>query len=351
MKRSTMTFSPQCVATAVGSFPHKDPEAVCDIILRTIPEIPIWPQLPNVDFREQMEIQCCEGMPCVVLDEDNQKMFFDTSGDFTWDLEKFYENVVSEKLDYFKISPDFSRGIYQMEKKLTQIDRSSIKYLKHQVTGPVTFGLGRVDENKRSIYYNEIFRDIVVKAIVMKTRWLLNKFKPFGFKQICFIDEPIFSAFGSSTYVSVQRSDVVQYLREVIDTVHEEGVIAGSHCCGNTEWTILIDAGVDVISFDAYNYGDTIGYYADRVNDFLKNGGVLAWGIVPTSEKISDENPESLIKKLEQLIENLAGKGIDKNLIWEQCLLTPSCGTGSRSIELSDKTFHQLSEVSRLLRR
>lgn len=344
-------FDPKCMATAIGSFPHTDPETACDIILRSMPEIPIWPQLPNTDFREQMEIQYSEGMPCAVVDEAGRRIYFDTGGDITGDLERFYENFLSGNLDYFKISPAFSRGIYHMEEKLSTIDRSSIRYLKSQVTGPVTFGLNRVDENKRSIYYNDIFRDVVVKCIVMKARWLLDRFRPFGFEQICFVDEPIFSAFGSSTYLSVQRSDVVRCLGEVIDAIHEEGAVAGSHCCGNTEWTILIDAGVDIINFDAYEYGETIGYYPDEVNEFLNGGGVLAWGIIPTSEKINDETPESIVKRLERLIGNLAGKGIDKNVLWDRCLITPSCGTGSRSVELSDKTFHRLSEVSRLLRR
>jgi methionine synthase II (cobalamin-independent) len=339
------------MATAIGSFPYTDPQTACDIILRSVPDIPLWPQLPNTDFREQMEIQYCEGMPRVVLDEAARKMYFDTSGDITGDLEKFYENIFAENLDYFAISPAFSRGLYRMEDILRSYDRSSIKYFKTQVTGPVTFGLNRVDENKRAIYYNDIFRDIVVKCIVMKARWALNRFKHFGFDQICFIDEPIFSAFGSSTYVSVQRSDVVQYLGEVVGAVHEQRAIAGSHCCGNTEWTILIDAGVDIISFDAYEYGETIGYYPEQIGEFLRGGGVLAWGIVPTSEKINEETPDSIVRKLEQLIEGLAGKGIDKNLIWEQCLITPSCGTGSRSVELAGNTFNQLSEVSRILRR
>ncbi len=339
------------MVTAIGSFPHRDPDEACDIILRSVPEIPVWPQLPNTDFREQMEIQYSEGMPCAVVDEAGRKMYFDTSGDITGALEEFYENVLAGNLEYFRISPAFSRGIYRMEEKLSGVDRSSIRYFKNQVTGPITFGLNRVDENKRSIYYNEIFRDVVVKCIAMKARWLLVRFKDFGIPQICFVDEPIFSAFGSSTYVSVQRPDVVQYLREVVDAIHEEGALAGSHCCGNTEWTILIDAGIDIISFDAYEYGETIGYYPEKVSKFLTNGGVLAWGIVPTSEKINDETPESIVRKLEGLIGNLARKGLDEDLIWDKCLITPSCGTGSRSVELAEKTFRRLSEVGGLLRR
>lgn len=345
-----MNFNPQGTVTAIGSFPHKDPKSACDLILKTLPEIPIWPQLPCTDFREQMEIQYSEGLPCVVMDEAKQSIYFDTSSDSTIELEKFYENIFSENLDYFKISPEFGRGIYQMEKALSGSDLSQIKYLKSQVVGPVTFGLSRFDENKRSIFYNDIFRDVIVKGITMKSRWLINRFKPFGCDQIMFIDEPIFAAFGSSTYVSVQRSDVVNSLKEVVCAIHNQGVSVGSHCCGNTDWTILMDAGVDIISFDAYDYGDTISYYPDRVKDFLENGGILAWGIVPTSEKIREETPESLAKKLDQKMQNLSNKGIDKNLIWNKCLITPSCGTGSLSVELADKILNQLYELSKFYR-
>ncbi|MEW5900654.1 MAG: hypothetical protein AB1715_04235, partial [Acidobacteriota bacterium] len=129
-----------------------------------------------------------------------------------------------------------------------------------------------------------------------------------------------------------------------------ENGLAGIHCCGNTEWTILIDAGADVISFDAYDYGETIAYYADRMKAFFEQGGVLAWGIVPTSAAIADETPDSLSRKLAALVSVLAGKGIAESLIWESSLVTPSCGTGSLSEELSERVFATLHEVSRKLR-
>ncbi|MBN2320784.1 MAG: hypothetical protein JXR49_17020 [Acidobacteria bacterium] len=346
-----MRFSPQGLATAIGSFPHREPEAACELILKHIPEIPIWPQLPNADFREQMEIQYSEGMPCVVVDEEKERIYFETGGDPTGELEKFYENVVEENLDYFRISPEYSRGLYHMEEKLSSMDLSSVQFLKCHVTGPLTFGLSKTDENKRSIYYNEIFRDVVVKGIALKARWLLQKFHPLGCRQICFVDEPIFSAFGSSTYVSLQRSDVVDCLGEVVEAIHKEGALAGAHCCGNTEWTILIDAGVDIMSFDAFGYGETIGYYADRIKDFLGNGGVLACGMVPTSEMIREQTPDSLVQKLDAFVKNLVSKGIDENLIVQQCLLTPSCGTGSLTVALAEEIFQKLSDVSRLIRK
>jgi hypothetical protein len=143
---------------------------------------------------------------------------------------------------------------------------------------------------------------------------------------------------------------VVEHLNAVINAIHKEKAIAGIHCCGNTEWTILIDAGVDVISFDAYDYAETIAYYSGQIKSFLENGGVLAWGIVPTSDKVNAESAESLVKKLDSSIGNLASKGIGESLIWEKCLLTPSCGTGSLPIDLSEKIFEQLSRVSQIIR-
>ena len=345
-----MSLKPQCLATGIGSFPHKDVAEACDLIMETIPEIPIWPQLPNTNFREQMETQYSEAFPNVVIDDSKEKMYFDTSKETTTELEKFYENYMEENLDHFKISAEFSRGIYEMEKRVIRDKPESIQFFKSQVTGPVTFGLATVDENKRALYYNEVYRDVVIKGITMKATWLLDKFKPLGYSQICFVDEPILTGFGSSTYVSVQREDVVHDLNEVVEAVHAADALVGTHCCGNTEWPILIDAGVDIISFDAFEFGDTIAYYPEQTKKFLENSGVLAWGIVPTSEKIAGETADSLITKLKERITHLANKGIDQNLIWEQCLLTPSCGTGSLSVELSEKIFYTLSEVSRLLR-
>ncbi|MBU1693269.1 MAG: hypothetical protein KJ726_03750 [Verrucomicrobia bacterium] len=342
-----MDFNASLAATAVGSFPHRDPDAACDLVLENFPEIPVWPQLPLTSPNEQMEIQFSEGIPCTVIERDKGRMFIDTSGDPSAALEKFYEQVLADNLDYFAVSEDFSRGIYALERRLARIDRSGLKYIKMQVIGPVSFGLTIVDENKRAIYYNELFRDVAVKALALKARWQLRKFKPLCEKRICFIDEPILSAFGSSTYVSVHRGDVVRYLQELVAAIHQEGGWAGIHCCGNTEWTIPIDAGVDIINFDAHGYGDSILLYAEQIGRFLKGGGVLAWGIVPTSEKVFEETTESLVARFDALVNDLAARGkIDRELILSNALITASCGTGSRPLEQAERITRETRRVS-----
>ena len=251
--------------------------------------------------------------------------------------------------DSMAITPEFSKGIYAMEKRLLSLGRK-LPFVKVQTTGPCSFALTIVDENKRAIYYNEEFRDVVIKALAMKCRWQIQKFQPFAEQVICFVDEPILSAFGSSTYVSVKRDDVVSHLCEMVAAVHADGAIAGVHCCGNTEWSILADAGVEIINFDAYGYGETIAMYPDAIRKHLQRGGMLAFGIIPTASVIREESVESLEDRLERLIDQLASKGIDRQLIVEQTLLTPSCGTGLLEPKDALRVFDLLDLLSKTMR-
>ena len=352
-----MTIQPKFLATAIGSMPFDNADYAVGVSLKNLPEVPIWPQLPKFGMNEQMEIQYSEGLPCTVIDHEKKRMYFNTAQDYSEAFAQFYE-IYTAAMDpdagngdcsAMAISPEFSRGIVALEKRL-KADGRKLPFVKVQTTGPCSFALTIVDENKRAMYYNEEFRDVIVKALAMKCRWQIQKFRPYADNIICFIDEPILSAFGSSTYVSVKREDVVAVLREVIDAVHADGAYAGIHCCGNTEWSILIDAGVDIVNFDAFGFGETIAMYAESVKAHLTRGGMLAWGVVPTSTAIREQTPESLAAHLEKMMDNLAAKGIDKKLIVQQAIITPSCGTGSMDPADAIKVFETAAALSKLMK-
>ncbi len=353
-----MHFQPGCLATAIGSLPHHDADAAVDVILSAIPDAPIWPQLPRISLNEQMEIQYSEGMPGIVIDREKRRMYFDTATDHSEDLAGFYEAYLQAMdpdegtgdCSAMAISPDFSRGIYALESRLKKGGRK-LPCVKIQTTGPCSFALTIVDQDKRAIYYNEEFRDVIIKALAMKCRWQIQKFRPYAERLICFVDEPILSAFGSSTYVSVNRENVVAHLREMIQAIHADQAIAGVHCCGNTEWSLLIDAGVDIINFDAFGYGETIALYAPAVKAHLERGGMLAWGIVPTSNAIREQSVDTLMNHFNRVVEHLAKRaGMEKQRVIEQSLVTPSCGTGSMEVADSEKVFRLLGDLSRALR-
>jgi hypothetical protein len=345
------------LATGIGSMPFANAEQAVDVSLSKAGEAPFWPQLPKLAFFEKMEVQYSEGIPAIVIDRENGRMYFDTAGDYYDKLAAFYEAYLAAmdpetgngNCASMAITSEFSKGIYALEKRLLSSERK-LPFVKVQTTGPCSFALTIVDENKRAIYYNEEFRDVVIKGLAMKCRWQIQKFQPFAQKVICFVDEPILSAFGSSTYVSLKRDDIVAHLAEMVAAIHADRALAGVHCCGNTEWSILVDAAVDIINFDAYGYGETVAMYPDAIRKHLERGGMLAYGVVPTSKAIREENVGSLEDRLERLMDQLASKRIDRQLIVEQALVTPSCGTGLMEPEDALRVFDLLDLLSKTMR-
>ena len=78
----------------------------------------------------------------------------------------------------------------------------------------------------------------------------------------------------------------------------------------------------------------------------------MAWGIVPTSraEDIEQETSDSLASRWKAQSESLVGLGIDKDRLFSQSLITPSCGTGSLSEALAKRVLALTRDVSAKIR-
>jgi hypothetical protein len=291
-----------------------------------------------------------------VLDREKSRLYFDTTGDTSEDLAEFYEQYIvamdpdegTGDCSAMAIGPEHAKGLYACKERLDAMD-GKLPFFKVHATGPVSFALTAVDENKRSLYYNDEFRDMVTKALAMKCRWQIQTFAPYAEKIICFIDEPILSAFGSCTYVSVTRDDVVAMVNEVVQAVHQDGALAGIHCCGNTEWSICVDAGVDIMNFDAFDYGDSLAVYPESMTELLDRGGCLAWGLVPSSSQVREQDAPALVKHYGELLDTLTAKGVDRDKLIRQSMVTSSCGTGSMAVEDAEQVFARIRETSALL--
>jgi methionine synthase II (cobalamin-independent) len=324
------------LTTGIGSLPHYDPEEAVRLVLETF-DIPFWPQLPAISFKELMIPQYSEGLPFLHIDTEKEAIWIkENSSD---ELERFYESWTEESR--IAISEDYARGMHVF---LKLIKTRRFPFLKGHVTGPLTFTLGLKEEGGKPVYFNEEFREISLMVLKAKTRWQIDQLKPHAEKVIIFIDEPILSALGSSSYLGVSDSEAERLLKELIDLIKAEGGIPGIHCCGNADWPLVIGAGPEIINFDAYDYVDTLALYPEQFRSFLETGGFLAWGIIPTSEAITDENPESIRRRFKNSVEKLSFH-IPEELIFSKLLLTPSCGTGSRTIEETLKIFQLLMRL------
>jgi hypothetical protein len=114
---------------------------------------------------------------------------------------------------------------------------------------------------------------------------------------------------------------------------------------------MLLQTSVDVVSFDAFSYAENLALFAEDVKAFLARGGVLAWGIVPTTEElIAQETSEHLVERLEAAINLLVKKGIDRDLLCERALITPACGLGPVSVAAAERALQLTAGVSQAWR-
>ncbi|NTU43373.1 MAG: hypothetical protein HGA78_10095, partial [Nitrospirales bacterium] len=93
--------------TGIGSLPHQNAEDACNLILRTF-DIPFWPQLPRISFRESMIPQYSEGMPYLRVNERDGVVWI--MRDDSDELERFYESCNEETR--ISISEDFAVGLH-----------------------------------------------------------------------------------------------------------------------------------------------------------------------------------------------------------------------------------------------
>jgi hypothetical protein len=324
--------------TGIGSLPHTDPDEACRLVLETF-DIPFWPQLPKLSFREFMIPQYSEALPFLKIDETREAIWIER--DSSDALSVFYEAYSDEWRA--PISESFAKGLYAF---IRRIEKSFSPFLKGHVTGPLTFTLGLKDDKGKLVYYDEELREISLLLLKARTLWQIELLKNYAGQVIIFIDEPILSALGTSSYIGVDNNEALRLLRETADSVKNAGGITGIHCCGKADWPLVIKSGVSIISFDAYDYLETISLYPEEFSGFLQKGGYLAWGIVPTTEAIRDENVDSVKRRFDAGIKHLS-KFIPESLLLSQILLTPSCGTGSLSIDETSKVFGIVSELKK----
>jgi len=336
------------LATGIGSLPYRDAETALELVFRRTPRAPFWPQLPKRGACEGMVAQFFQNFPCLKLKDGS--VYMDVSAPES-ELEVFYEKVISGDNAYFAITPDFAPGIYAYRDRLRRNGAKGADFLKGHITGPFTFASSVADENGTALLHNEIMMQAVVKGLEGKAKWQIDFLKEFGKQTIIFVDEPYLGCFGSA-YTPVTRQKAVEVMSELCSDIKAHGALTGVHCCGNTDWSILTEAaGVDIISFDAFNFLDRIVLYASEISAFLDKGGILCWGIAPTREFTGVETPESLLEKIDSGVEMFRRKGVDAEKVRERLIVSPSCGLGSLDEEKAAGIFGLLDAVAGTLSR
>jgi hypothetical protein len=264
--------------TAMAILPHDRVEPALDLALSL--DIPFWPQLPHLNFYEDMYVQASEHFPGIQLFPETATIRFDTDR-FLEGLPELLERW--DDLTYFDISPQYS-AVYH---RFLQLDLRGYVAIRGQLEGPISFGLKILDETDRPIIFNDQVRAILLDFLARRAQAQLIRLKEKHPRAFMFLDEPglqfIFSAV--SGYHDTRAKDDLDRFLAQIDRPR------GIHLCGNPDWEFLLARDLDILSLDIYTNGEVFRCYGQAVRRFLNRGGVLAWGLIPTSfETFSQES-------------------------------------------------------------
>jgi len=329
MKRSHLNLEARCKTTAMGIMPHTDVGKALELALGL--DIPFWPQLPNVSFYEDMYAQTSENFPGVVVDPDGEKVSFSTNR-FAEELRDYSQRMAEPGT--FALSQSYS-AVYH---RFLAEDLQDYPAIRGQITGPVSFGFRVTDEHSRPVIYSEgvkaLLFDFIQRKVNMQYRQLWGKNQ----NAFVWLDEPglgwVFS--GLSGYNDIQaRQDYQSFLAGF------DGPKA-LHLCANVNLPYLLGLGVELLSFDAYQMELLPKGYANAIAEFIRSGGIISWGIVPTdSESLSKEMPETLARLLSSYWEVVAvNTGLSAKGIAEQALIAPArcCLKNIGQVGASDDT-------------
>jgi hypothetical protein len=341
-----MDVSFNFMATGIGSVPFLDVEGTCKAILEMCPDIPFWPQFVKLSRLEDMTIQASQGLPLIKLNRESGSIYLELSDDQEDELISFYEHFMAGDTEYFAIDHDHASGLYTLLDLIDKRPQDYGSYIKGQIVGPITFAGNLMDAKGRSALANSEIMDTIVKGLAIKALWVVKAMSIAGKRTILFIDEPYLSGYGSA-FTPIQRQEVISRIREVIDYLRSRSdAIVGVHCCGNTDWSMIIETGVDIVSFDAFDYLDYFLLYKDEVIRLLRNGGAVAWGVVPTISFTGKETIGDLQARLEEGLIRFYEWGLDRDMVAERSLVTPACGVGSIEPSRAERIFELLSGLS-----
>jgi hypothetical protein len=328
--------------TMIGSMPHKDAKEACRIIARFLKDIPCWPQLPNRSSKEGMAVQVSAGFPGIL--EKGNDLLIDGAKEYSGALEQLYMAYLENDSSRFPITQEYASGLYEF---LHQPDLSPLA-VKGQLIGPISWGLSVKDSTGNVILYDEILSDAAARMLRLKAGWQEKTLGQISGNTIIFIDEPAMTSYGSA-FFSLPQERVIALLQEVLDGISG---LKGIHCCGNTDWSLVLSTGIDILNFDAYNFAQSLTLYPAEVKTFFDRNGAIAWGIVPTDEaNIRKETVASLKDRLEEALAPFTRKGIAFKQMVEHGLLTPSCGLAGVKEEVAVLALELLTGLSREMRR
>ena len=307
---------PMGAPTSVGSLPHADRDAAVDFVLDRTPELPAAPTVPRLEPLEQMIPQAAWGIGGLVIDDD---------GTISIPEPDLIDPTVP--LD----DPGLTGAPFATWRLFLDRIAGREDPVKLQLAGPLTLGLTLI---QAGLLPDRAFA-VAAAAVGQRARDLLDlaeRTSP-GTPWLVVFDEPGLVG-GLRPELELSPDGVIDLLSGALAAV-EGRAFTGVHCCGPTDWRLVLQAGPDLVSLPV---GADVTPAAGAMASFLERGGWIAWGAVATNEPLG-EHPSRSWRQLSGQWCELVQNACDPVLLRRQALVTPACGLALHDESQTDHVF------------
>jgi hypothetical protein len=331
-----MPFVAAGAVTGIGSLPLKSVTSAIEAVAEFAPEVPFWPQLPQLSERESIV-----GQGLGVLD----KLIEPRNEGYGYQVKEGRLNAVVEILHRSRgeLTQGDAAGFGAFEEALSSGLFSSAVAVKGQIEGPITLSAYLFHKGGPFLSDPALFAAVVfhVSQIV---GWQIDRLKSAGLPVLLFVDEPAL-CLDTAAANAVSEEQRLNALAATLEDARTRGAYAGLHCCAARPFERMCRVQPDIISFDAHEGLDL--FFTDwHALDFMQQGGTVAYGMVPTRPGVNALDSASIFLRWLKAA-SLAG---DPQKFAQRAMITATCGLGLLDESAVAESFGVAHSLSKLIR-
>lgn len=332
-----------------GTLPYETIDSVTRMQAKLFDKNPFLPFLPKIVEDDDIVKRTFSAIPGVKFN--GKKIYLKIgSSEYKQSLEKLdkaYNKASKVTLEPYAIESPFFEKFLDLIKKF-QSPNATINLL-----GPFTISQMLMNAAEEQVLADKSFRKLFIQAVAVKALWAIEKIKEVSPKTVPIIvlEEPLYGQFGMIKRANEEVTPelVTSVFAKVIERIKQAGALVAIHCKDKCDWKIPINAGVDIISFDAYNNPNNLCIIPENIEEFINRGGVINWAVVPvmTEALVKSLNLDFVTNRLVGSLEGLVIAGVPRELVYKSAVVSVQGDTEHLPLIFAEKALILSSQLSK----
>ena len=330
-----------------GNLPYENLDGAVTMMLKMYEQSPYLPFLTKIE-KENIYSRTLLNIPCIKF-KDGKYFFGNTTKAFPVQLVQLEHDIsdLDKNIEKYAFESVF------LKKYLKIIERIKPKEAVVNLLGP--FSISQILKTKDDIQLlsEMCYRKFIVLFLSLRAIWIIKKIKALSpkTKPIIVLDEPFLNMAGSvkRSEDDVNQATIINLFSKVKDKIHEHGGVVCVHSFEKCDWQIPIDAGVDIISFDAFDNPNNLNIIPEKINNFLSGGGIINWAIVPIAGEnyMKSLTNDFVNDKLQKTMKGLIEAGVNEHLVYSNSSVSVNSDLDELPIIFAEKAIMLCLNVSK----